>query len=40
MSAIKACLIKEIEAYDFLRNYNYVYLISELNNDELIDCCI
>ena len=31
MEAIQSCLIKQIEKYDFLGNYNYTYMISELN---------
>jgi hypothetical protein len=29
--ALQASLMKQIERYDFLRNYNYAYMLSELN---------
>ena len=30
LEAVKERLIKQIEVYDFLGNYNYAYLINEL----------
>ena len=31
LAAVQASLIKQIERYDFLRNYNYAFMIGELN---------
>lgn len=40
LAAIQASLIRQIERYDFLRNYNYAYMISELNIPEITNFTI
>jgi hypothetical protein len=37
MEALQVSLIKQIERYEFLGNYNYTYMISELNIPEITD---
>lgn len=37
MQALQASLIRQIEKYEFLGNYNYVYMINELNLPAITD---
>lgn len=40
LSAIQTSLIKQIERFDFLRNYNYAFMISELNIPQITNYTI
>lgn len=40
MKAIQKCIIKQISQYDFLGNYNYAYLLNEIDLQEIIDYVI
>lgn len=33
MKAIQISFVKQIDSYDFLNNYNYAYMLNELNVD-------
>jgi hypothetical protein len=35
--ALQASLVKQIEKYEFLGNYNYAYMVSELNVPGITD---
>lgn len=37
VEALQVSLIKQIEKYEFLGNYNYTYMISELNIPAISD---
>lgn len=37
MEALQASLVRQIEKYEFLGNYNYAYMVSELNVPEITD---
>lgn len=40
MKAIEKSIIRQISEYDFLGNYNYAYLLNELDLEEIIDYVI
>lgn len=37
LEALQTSLVKQIERYDYLGNYNYAYMINELNLPEITD---
>lgn len=40
VEALQLSLIRQIERYEFLGNYNYTYMISELNIPEITDYAV
>jgi hypothetical protein len=40
MKAIQKSIIEQISQYDFLGNYNYSYLLNEIDLQEIIDYVI